>query len=482
MKYILAHDFGTSADKAALFTVDGAMVAKNAVSYPSRYAEDQVEQDPNDWWYAFCKNNEVLLSGYDPADVLCVSFDGTAPNCLCVDRNMRPLDSAMIWQDVRAKEEAEMLSAILPERHLQSHPGKKLSADRTLAKLLWVKHHRPEMFTHTWKVLPCVTSYIILRLTGRAVCDYGVARTTAMLEPDNSDWSDEILTWAKIDRTLLPELIDRAEIAGMVGPKPECGLTPGTPVVVGTVDYACTAVGAGIYQPGSFLLCGGTSASIDGFDLTGKRFGRATTASGGSLVWLKNQICHEEQRIALETGDDVFEVMDREIAKAPVGSGGVIFQPYLAGARSVFNDAAIKGSFVGISLSTTRAELMRSVVEGIGFNLNLILQSIRDMGIPVTHMPIVGGLGNGAVVRQIFADIMDVSFVTYTTMNESSAVGAAVLGGVALGIYPDESASKLFLHIDGITEPNPEARKRYAELMPQYHMLYQQLQTYYHAF
>ena len=478
MKYVLAHDFGTSADKAALFTVEGELAGSCSMSYPTIYREgDQVEQDAHTWWKAFCDGSKKLLHSIDPADVICVSFDGASPNCLCVDKDLQPLHKTMIWQDNRASLEAEEISALLPEKYLKKHPKHKVSTDRTLAKLLWVKKHQPEVFEKTWKVLPCVPNYIVMRLTGRVVCDYGVARTTAMLDADNRDWADEILEIAGIPRKILPELMDRTGIAGVV---PEtmseaCGLAPGTPIVVGTIDNACTQIGAGILRPGDIFIIGGTSASVEGLDNQGGRIGKPTSASGASLNWAKNQLCEMEQLLAEQMKENVFDVMNREIEASPVGSNGVIFHPYMAGARSVLDNPYAKGAFLGLSLTNTRSDMLRSVVEGIGFNLNLILQSIRDTGVTVTRMPIVGGLGNGAVVRQIFADIMDVELVTHENMDVSTAVGAAVLGGIALGLYENESTVERFIRVKDVTRPIPENVEKYRQIAALFRELYDRM-------
>ena len=182
-----------------------------------------------------------------------------------------------------------------------------------------------------------------------------------------------------------------------------------------------------------------------------------------------------EQLLAEQMKENVFDVMNREIEASPVGSNGVIFHPYMAGARSVLDNPYAKGAFLGLSLTNTRSDMLRSVVEGIGFNLNLILQSIRDTGVTVTRMPIVGGLGNGAVVRQIFADIMDVELVTHENMDVSTAVGAAVLGGIALGLYENESTVERFIRVKDVTRPIPENVEKYRQIAALFRELYDRM-------
>lgn len=194
---------------------------------------------------------------------------------------------------------------------------------------------------------------------------------------------------------------------------------------------------------------------------------------------MRNNIGILEKITETENDYGDYSLINKRVAEAPVGSGGVIFIPYLAGERGLRNDPLARGSFTGISLSTSRECLMRAVVEGIGFNLNLLLENIRAQGIEVTELPIVGGLGKGAEIRQIFADIMNVTLITYQHMDEAAVAGAAVIGGMGLGIYSDISAIKKFMRFADKTVPNEENHKKYLEIMPVFEKTYQALKTLY---
>ncbi len=478
MEYILAHDLGTSADKASLFTTKGEFVKTETVSYPTHYSNGTwVEQDPENWWNAFCQANRALLEGIDKTKVLCVSFDGTLPNCLCVDKDLKPLHHSMIWQDARSFAEAREISQKLPGKYTADLANNILATDRTLPKLLWIKKHRPDIFENTYKILPSVMDYIIMKLTGRVICDYRIGRATAMSDNNRpvTGWSDEVLSIAGIPRSMMPELCECTDIVGEV---PEhmakiCGLAKGTKLVMGTADSSCTSIGAGLLEEGDAYINGGTSAGIIAMGKNEKKLGGQTTSSGASLKWLRNNICLIEQKIAEETGRDAYDIISEKIASAPLGSNGVLFHPYLAGERAPRHNPRAKGSWVNITLTTTREDLLRSVVEGIGLNINLILKDIRERGYEITRMPIVGGMGKSAVFRQIFADIMNVELVTFEYMDEAAAVGAAVLGGIALGLYKDESAVRDFMKITSVTKPNPENHEKYKKIMPLFEKVYQ---------
>lgn len=482
MEYIIAHDIGTSSAKASLFSVEGELIASSSVSYETYHAfPSYAEQDADDWWNAFCVNNARLTEHLNGGKVLCVSFSSTYPNCLLVDKDLKPLHRAMIWQDTRATGQAKRISAELPPKYTARAPGKVLSPDRTLPKLLWIKENSPEVFAKAYKMLPCAASYIILKLTGKAVTDYAVSYGTSMIERGSKEWSDEVLSIAGIDPAIMPELFDRSDVVGTVDAEAAkaSNLPEGTRIVCGTVDSDCTCIGGGLLNPGDAFLLGGTSAEIDALAPNGRKIGRPTSSSGASLSWLRDNIAVLEKKEAAETGSDVFGLINQAVESAPVGSSGVIFLPYLAGERGMRNDPFARGAFTGISLMTTRECLMRAVVEGIGFNLNLMLQDIRDQGIPVTRLPIVGGLGKGAAVRQVFADIMNVTLVTYEHMDEAAVAGAAVIGGIGLGLYEDVSAVHKFMRPAAETVPDPENHKKYLEIIPRFEEVYQALKTVY---
>ena len=484
-KYILAHDFGTSGDTASLFTTEGKFVKTTTKNYETHYSNGNwAEQNPEDWWNAFCETNHKLLEGIDLSQVLCVAFDGTFPNCLCVDEKGEALYPAMIWQDARSWKEAEELTEMLPKKYTEHTPRGVMMTDRTLPKLRWIMKNKPEIFEKTYKVFPSVQDYIIMKLTGEATCDYANGFSTAMMEIDRSDWSDEILEIAGVPRSMMPDLKERTDIVGEVPAAfaEIVGLAAGTKLVAGTGDTGCTSIGAGLLNDGDAYMNGGTSAGIIVKPRPGEGFvGGLTASSGSSLSWLKNTICLHEQDLAEQTGKDVYDIINEEVAKSEVGAGGVMFHPYLAGERAPRNNPRLKGSFVGITLTTTRQDIMRSVIEGIGFNINVILQNVRDSGYPIESLLIVGGLGKGDVTRQIFADIMNVELRTLKYMDETATVGCAVLGGIALGLYEDESAVEKFMEISAVTKPNPENHAKYKELMPTFEAIYEGLEPVFDA-
>ena len=481
-KYILAHDFGTSGDKASLFTTEGKFVATKTTGYPSiTLSNGGVEQDPDDWWSAFCTSTKELTKGIDPKDIVAVGFDGTFPNCLCIDKDGNKLNNAYIWQDVRAVEECAELEAMIPKEMLMCNRDGKIGANETLPKIYWIKKNKPEIFEKTVMIFPAVQDYIIWKLTGIAATEYSPAGNTTMMNPEHTDWSDDILSYIGLTRDQMPAIHKRTDVIGTVTEKyaEECSLAVGTPLVIGAGDTQCSMIGAGLIKPGDAYMNGGTSAGILAMAPAGsarRMLGGLTASSGTSFSWLKNQICQAEQKEAAETGRDVYDIINEKIASAPVGSNGVMFHPYLAGERAPRNNGKAQGSFVGISLTTKREDIMRSVIEGIGFNIGVIMDSVREGGMDLKSLVIVGGLGKGDITRQIFADIMNVEIKAPKYMEEAATIGGAILAGIAVGIYKDEaSALEKYLEIAAVTKPIPENVEKYAKLKPIFEKIYEGL-------
>ena len=478
-KYILAHDFGTSGDKASLFTTEGKFIATKTTGYPSHTLNNGgVEQDPDDWWHAFCTSNKELTKDINVEDILCVGFDGTFPNCLCVDKDGNKLNNAYIWQDVRAVEECAELEGIIPAELLKCNRSGKIGANETLPKIYWIKKNEPEVFAKTAKIFPAVQDYIIYKLTGIAATEYSAAGNTTMMNVDHTDWSDELMSYVGVTRDMMPEIHKRTDIIGEVPEKyaAECGLAAGTKLVIGAGDTQCSMIGAGFIKPGDAYMNGGTSAGILALSKEGKMLGGLTASSGTSFSWLKNQICKYEQELEKTTGRNVYDIINEEIASAPVGSNGVMFHPYLAGERAPRNNGKAQGSFVGISLTTKREDILRSVIEGIGFNIGVIIDSVRAGGLDLKSVVIVGGLGKGGITRQIFADIMNVEIKVPKYAEEAATIGGAILGGIAMGLYKDEeSALEKYLEIAAVTKPIPENVEKYAKLKPIFEKIYEGL-------
>jgi xylulokinase len=189
-------------------------------------------------------------------------------------------------------------------------------------------------------------------------------------------------------------------------------------------------------------------------------------AAGGSYQWLRRQVCLSEAREAEETGEDVYEIMNRQAAQSVPGAHGLLFLPYLQGERSPHWNPKARGGFVGLQVTHTRADLIRATLEGISMNLRTILQSFLDANARIDEVILIGGGAKGDLWRQILADVFGRPTLRPRLLEEATSLGAAVAGGVGVGLFPDFTIAKQRIEIVNRHVPNPEAQAVYDRLYP----------------
>ncbi|HWR23661.1 MAG TPA: FGGY-family carbohydrate kinase, partial [Feifaniaceae bacterium] len=335
-----------------------------------------------------------------------------------------------------------------------------------------------------YKVL-LAKDYIIHKLTGRFLTDFSDASGTNAFDLNTFEWSREILAAAGIDGALFPEAVASTTVAGEITQKvaQECGLAPGTRVVVGGGDGMCASVGAGSVSEGRTYNCLGSSSWICTtsktpiYDEQYRTFNWAhivpgmigpcgtMQAAGASFSWLKNEVCTLETERGLSSGVSPYELINEQIKESRPGANGLIFLPYLMGERSPRWNANARGAFVGLKMEHRRADMLRSVVEGIGLNLNIILQ-IMKQHIPVEEMTVIGGLAKGGVQRQILADIYGMRILRLNHLEEATSIGAAVTAGVGIGVHKSFEEVSRYIAVDAIEEPTAKNTEVYKKMQP----------------
>lgn len=494
--YILAHDLGTSGNKATLYGVDGTLAASALAEYPTAYpGPGCAEQDTEDWWRAVCTATRELLekSGAAPKDILCLSFSGQMMGCLLVDREGKPLRPALIWADTRAgKQEREMTKRLGMER-VYRLTGHRLSASYSAAKLLWVREREPEVYKRARKLLQA-KDYMVYRLTGRFATDYSDASGTNLFDIQRKCWSEEILDAFGIPAGMLPEAFPSATAAGGLLPQAaaETGLLAGTPVVLGGGDGSCACVGAGAVDEGSSYCVLGSSAWISFarrspvFDPEMRTFNwvhldpelvtpcGTMQAAGLSYNWYRSTLCTGEAAEARDAGESVYARIDRGAAASAPGAGGVMYLPYLLGERSPRWDHDARGAFLGLSASTAKGDMSRAVLEGVGMNLKIILD-ILERDCPAETLTVIGGGARGDVWLQILADIWQKELEVPADPEGASSMGAAVCAGVGVGIYDNYAAVERFRKPGRVFRPDPALGDFYRRRMEIFNRAYEAL-------
>ena len=234
-QYIIAHDLGTSGNKATLFHIDGRFVKSCTIPYKVHFfGKNCAEQDPEDWWAAVCRATQNVMEGIEKTDVIAISFSAQMQGCLLVDGKGKPLRPSIIWADQRAVKETEYLNREIGFDRMYELTGHRLNPSYTLEKIMWLKEHEPEIYQKASRSLQA-KDYILFRLTGEFATDYSDASGTNALDLEHLCWSDEILEASGIRRSLLPELHNSTDIIGKVTKEAAkaSGLCEGTPVICG---------------------------------------------------------------------------------------------------------------------------------------------------------------------------------------------------------------------------------------------------------
>ena len=487
-RFILAHDLGTTGNKASLFDDEGRLIASTFSGYETTHPQPTwAEQDPNDWWLAVTNATRELLSKsrLAPQHIAVIAFSGQMMGCLPVDSAGNPLRPCIIWADQRGTHQAVQIAEQVGEEQVYRITGHRISPTYSASKIMWVRDNEPDLFAQVYKFLH-VKDYIAYRMTGAFVTDRSDASGMNLYNLEGGAWSDEILNAIGLDPRRLPEIHNSTDIIGEISKEAadQLGLAAGTPVVIGGGDGASAAVGAGAITEGPAYNYIGSSSWISFaatrpiYDPARRIFNWAhmvpnmfapcgtMQAAGGSYQWLQRQICWSENREAGETGEDVYEIMNRRAAESVPGAHGLLFLPYLQGERSPHWNPNARGGFVGLQVTHTRADLIRATLEGISMNLRTILQSFIDANARIDEVILIGGGAKGALWRQILADMFGCPTLRPRLLDEATSLGAAIAGGVGVGLFHDFSIVKQCTEIIDRHAPNPEAQAVYNRLYP----------------
>lgn len=493
-QYILAHDLGTSGNKATLYGLDGTLVKSAVYSYPLFVSEaNTAEQEADDWWHAVAESTKALLTDISPASVAAVSFSGQMMGCLCVDKEGTPLRRSLIWADMRSTREAEAIAKNLSPEEFYRIIGHRLSPSYSATKLMWVRDNEPEVFRKTYRMLHA-KDYVIFRLTGEMVTEPSDASSTCLMDISTRTWSDTVIKAAGLTRDMLPEIIPSTAIAGRVTKEAAraTGLLEGTPVVMGGGDGSCAAVGCGVVREGSANLSLGTSSWISVatkapvFDPDRKTFTFAHVVpdyyiptgtmqtGGGALSWAVSTLYGAPEGCQGYDKSEIYRSVAKEVQESPLGARGLLFLPYLMGERSPRWNDRVKGSFVGLTMAHERGDLLRAVMEGVGYNFDIILNALRANGAKIDSLISVGGGARNREFLRILADILGVTLKVPEYLEEATSMGAAVTAGVGIGAFGFDAVER-FIKLRSEERADPESHAAYKPYKDRFEALYQAL-------
>lgn len=489
--YLLAHDLGTSGNKAVLYDFSGNLSGSVVVGYPTNYpGYGWVEQDPDSWWKAVCQATKLLLlqTQIKASDIAAISFSGQMMGCLIVDQYGMPLYPMITWADTRSTKEADFMRAQIDSGDFYHKVGHRIGESYSAAKLLWIRNHVEDRYKRAFKLLNA-KDYMIYRLTGNFVTDYSDASGTNLLDINSLQWSKDITGALGIDRNLLPDLHRSTDIVGYVTKTAavESGLFRGTPVVAGGGDGSCACVGAGVTKAGSTYQVIGSSAWISTasqvpvYEEQMRTFnwvhldhrlytpcGTMQTA-GYCASWFKENL--------METCQGYPEMEEMLLRTVP-GSDRLLFLPYLLGERSPLWDSKVRGAYIGLTLTHTKADMLRAVYEGAAYNLCMILEILKQQ-CSVDEIITIGGGAKSNVWLQIMADVYEKDLLIPRYLEEATCMGAAVCAGVGVGVYESFDVIHDFNGIERRIKPDSRNKVLYSQLKQAFQQSYRGLtQTY----
>ena len=477
--YYIGVDLGTSAVKLIMMEKDGTIVSSVSKEYPLYFPNPGwSEQKPEDWKAAVLEGLKELVKDFDATQVAGISFGGQMHGLVVLDENDNVIRPAILWNDGRTQKETDYLNNVIGKDVLSAETANIAFAGFTAPKILWMKANEPENFAKIKKIM-LPKDYIAYVLSGVFSTVYSDASGMLLLDVKNKKWSKKMCEICGVDETMLPKLYESYEVTGTVKPEiaKEIGFTDNVKVCAGAGDNAAAAVGTGVVGDGGCNISLGTSGTVfissakfgvdennalHSFDHADGNFhlmGCMLSAASCNKWWM-DEIIKTKDYAAEQTN----------ITK--LGENHVFFLPYLMGERSPHNNPDARGTFIGLTMDSTREDMTQAVLEGVAFGLRDSIEVARSLGIPLTKTRICGGGAKSPLWRKMITNIMNME-VERITSEEGPGLGGAMLAAVGCGEYASvEEAAKAIVKVLDVQKPDPELVKKYEEKYQQFKAIY----------
>ncbi len=476
-------DLGTSAVKLLLMDSEGEIKGIESVEYPLSFPHPGwSEQNPVDWWEATLKGMDALLQGQDRSQVAGISFGGQMHGLVLLDEHDNVIRPAILWNDGRTGEECDYLNEVIGKEKLSAYTANISFTGFTAPKILWVKNKEPENFARIAKIM-LPKDYIAYKLTGVHCTDVSDASGMLLFDVKNRCWSKEMCEICNVQESWLATCYESFEAVGHVLPEiaDRLGISASCVVAAGAGDNAAAAVGTGTVGDNHCNISLGTSGTIF---ISSKEFGVDKYNALHSFAhadghyhlmgcMLSAASCNKWwMEDILNTKD--FGAEQADITDDKLGENHVYFLPYLMGERSPHNDPKARGTFIGMTMDSTRSDMTQAVYEGVAFALRDSLEVARSLGICPERTKICGGGAKSPLWKKIIANVLNLK-LDIIESEQGPALGAAMLAAVACGEYSsvEEIASKIVKVVETI---EPEA-----ELVAKYEKQYQKFKEIYPA-
>lgn len=479
MNYI-GIDLGTSAVKLLLVNEQGTILGSVSEEYPLAFPHPGwSEQNPGDWYTGVCEGLKKLLADTDASQIAGIGVGGQMHGLVVLDENDEVIRPAILWNDGRTEKQVEYLNGVIGKEKLSGYTANIAFAGFTAPKILWMKENEPENFARIAKIM-LPKDYIVYKLTGVHSCDYSDASGMLLLDVKNKKWSKEMLDICGVSENQLPALYESYETVGTV--KPDFASLFGlgeVKVVAGAGDNAAAAIGTGTVGEGKCNISLGTSGTIF---ISSENFGVDTNNALHSFAhadgkyhlmgcmlsaascnkWFMEDILNDADYAALQA----------KITDAKLGENRVFFLPYLMGERSPINDVNARGTFTGLTMDTTREDMLLAVLEGVAFAIRDSFEKAKELGIKITASNICGGGAKSGLWQKILANVLGIRLDKVKT-EQGPGYGGAILAMVACGEYAsvNEACEKL-VEISSSVYPDEALTAKYEEKYRKFRKIY----------
>lgn len=479
--YYIGIDLGTSAVKLLLVAEDGQICNSVTKEYPLEFPRPGwSQQNPEDWRKAVLEGIPQLLEGFDGSQVAGIGCGGQMHGLVVLDDQDQVIRPAILWNDGRTAKQVDYLNEQIGRQTLSQLTANIAFAGFTAPKILWMRENEPENFDRIAKIM-LPKDYINYVLTGVHSCDYSDASGMLLLDVQNKCWSQRMLEICGITQEQMPQLFESYQCIGTVTPEMarQLGIPQTAKVVAGAGDNAAAAVGTGVVGNGGCNISLGTSGTIfissDTFGVDPNNALHAFAhADGGwhlmgcmlSAASCNKWLCDE----ILKTTDYAKEQQD--ITPEKLGENHVFFLPYLMGERSPINDTNARGTFIGMTMDTTRADLVQAVLEGVAFAIRDSFEVARSLGIAIPTTKICGGGSKSPLWKTIFANVLGIPLEIVKT-EQGPGYGGAMLAMVGCGQFESvQAAADALVSVASTVEPDPALTAAYEKRYQQFRKIY----------
>jgi xylulokinase len=466
----LTLDVGTSSVKATLISVDGELVTSTRESLTLQLPKPGwAEQSPEDWWQAMCKCTRYLQSQAQGREIVNLTISAQPAATIAVDKQGATLAPAMIWLDSRSYYQASRLMSGFPKingyglfpllRWLTITNGApSLAGKDPLSKIIWLREQRPDLWDRVHKLLD-VKDYLLFRLTGRYVTTPDCAHLSWLFDSriDRWQWSETLLNKIGLSKDMLPDIIQATDIVEKLSADiaEQTGLPIGLSVIAGSSDVTANALGSGAIKKGESHIHIGTSswtachlphrkvdvlkniATLASMEKNNYLLIAAQESAGACMEWGSRN---------LYSGDQTIEDVEKLAHNSSVGSNNLVFLPWLYGERNPIDDAHIRGGFINLSLSHTRADMVRAIMEGVAMNIAWAYQGLIKNGASASGIvPFVGGGAHSHLWATMLSQLIEQPIAVSKNPDITGVYGAAICASIAAGYHANAESAKSLL-------------------------------------